>query len=147
MLTKQIYYYTECLEQSQEYILDSKDYFNINQREGFVDTMLTKCIEKYTSLRKENYNNQEELKNLMNPKLENIVNSMFKESQGTRQDLKICAGIAIECRRLDIIQEIVNTTSDLSSIQDSITDLSQRNIQNKQFRDELLELVLKAYVE
>ena len=78
MLTKQIYYYTEYLEQALEYILDSKDYFDINVRDGFVDTMLTKCIEKYTYLRKEYYTNPEELKKQVDPKLENIVNNMFR---------------------------------------------------------------------
>jgi len=42
--------------------------------------MLTKCIEKYTYLRKEYYTNPEELKKQVDPKLENIVNNMFRES-------------------------------------------------------------------
>ena len=111
-----IYYHTEDLETAAEYILEAGEYFDITKRDGFVDTMLTKCVERYTSLRKEHYHNPEDLNKALNPKLETIVNNMFRHSLDTQKDLKICAGIAIECRRLDIVEEVTNKATNLSSV-------------------------------
>ena len=83
----------------------------------------------------------------MNSKLETIVNNMFKHSIDSQKDLKLCAGIAIECRRLDIVEEVCNKATNLSSVLDSIADSSSHMIQNRNFRDELLHLVLKMYVD
>jgi hypothetical protein len=72
--------------------------------------MLSKCVDKYTSIRKTYFAQPEQLAELMSDKLENIVNEMFRQSLTQPRDYKITAGIAIESRRLDIVEEITNKT-------------------------------------
>jgi 26S proteasome regulatory subunit N2 len=107
--------------------------------------MLSKCVDKYTSIRKTYFAQPEQLAELMSGKLENIVNEMFRLSLTQPRDYKITAGIAIESRRLDIVEEITNKTENLSSTLDNLFDLSQRSIQNKKFREELITLIKNVY--
>lgn len=66
---------------------------------------VAKCIDYYTSLRVKRYEGRQE-EEPIDPKLESIVNRMFKRCFEDRE-YKQAIGIALETRRNDILQKAI----------------------------------------
>ena len=100
----QVYYHLEEYEDALKYALESGEYFNISQRDQYVDCLVSKCIDQYTKLQQSNYEKlHEEDKTVIDVKLKNIVDKML-ELCIKDGDLKHAIGIALESRRLDTVK-------------------------------------------
>lgn len=116
-------------------------------RGRFEDRLLAEAIDRYSAIQQHNYIAANDDKIVMDQNLETVVNSMFETSKSTKQDVKIIAGIAVECRRLDVLENMIKESADLSQLLNHLFYISQNCIQNKSFRESLIMLILKAYSE
>jgi len=100
-----VYYHLEEYDDALKYALESGIFFNISQRDQYVDCLVSKCIDQYTKLQQINYEKtQEEDKTTIDIKLKNVVDKML-ELCIKDGDIKQAIGIALESRRLDTVKK------------------------------------------
>ena len=74
----QVYYHLGAFEESLTFALGAGSLFDVNGTSEYVETTIAKCIDHYTKLRIQNSETSEEDHKEIDPRLEGIVNRMFK---------------------------------------------------------------------
>lgn len=138
-------FHKEDYENALNYILLAPDHFDIKNRDEFVDKMISRAIDRYSAIQKHNYSAGEGDKIIIDANLTNLINNIFDQSFATKNDHKIIAGLAVEARRLDVVQRVINGSSNLSDILGHLFDISQNHVQSKLFKDALIKVILEAY--
>lgn len=149
LLASKIFYYLGSYDDSLQYALCAGQTFDVRENSEFVVTTVCKCIDHYTKLKKEEHDAKASgnLPPQIDPRLEAIVNRMFANCLGQRtvKHYKQAIGIAIECRRLDIFEQAVRMTTDLSEILSHCTTLCTSVIQHKGLREDVLRLLVRLH--
>lgn len=125
--------------------MEAKELLDLNRRDQFVDKIIAKAVDRYSAIQTNNHSAREEDKLAMDPNLESFVNNIFEATISSPKDAKLVAGIAIEARRLDIVERVIKSSSNVSGLLDYIFELSQKGLQSKVFKNELVELILRSY--
>lgn len=131
-------------DESLHYALESKSFLKLSNRDQYIETILDKCINQYTSLQQENYENS--IQKPISPKLIEIVESLLELSIN-EGDYKNACGIALDIRRLDIIRVILEKAKarNYSEILGYLFELAKTVVHNVNFRGELLRLIIESY--
>uniref|UniRef100_A0AAQ4Q1V3 26S proteasome non-ATPase regulatory subunit 1 n=1 Tax=Gasterosteus aculeatus aculeatus TaxID=481459 RepID=A0AAQ4Q1V3_GASAC len=125
---------------SLNYALGAGDLFNRQMNDS------PKCIDHYTKLRVENAElPEEEEKKSIDPRLEGIVNKMFLRCLDDHK-YKQAIGIALETRRLDMFENTILESSDVSGLLAYSLKVCMSLMQNKKFRNEVLRVLVKLYM-
>lgn len=82
--------------------LNSGKYFDISQKNEYIDTLLLKCIDEYTSLRRQSESDESIS---IDPRMENIIDQMFQRCYRD-SCFEQAVGIALDTRRIDKFTEI-----------------------------------------
>jgi 26S proteasome regulatory subunit N2 len=82
--------------------LNAGKYFDISQKNEYVDTLLTKCIDEYTSLRRQAEATGEVL--VVDPRMEGIIEQMFQRCYHDNC-YEQAIGIALDTRRIDKLEQ------------------------------------------
>lgn len=146
LLASKLYYYLGSYDDSLQYALCAEKTFNVKENSEFVVTLVCKCIDHYTKLRREQHDAEASgnLPPAIDPRLERIVNHMFDNCLNAG-NYKQAIGIAIESRRLDVFERAVRATPDLSEMLSYCTSLCTRVIQHKGLREEILRLLVRLH--
>ncbi|CCX33138.1 armadillo-type protein [Pyronema domesticum] len=112
LVVSKVYYHLGEYDDSMMFALGAGELFNITAKEEYVDTIISKCIDEYIAVTSHNYNlehNQEPGSESQEPKvidsrLQDIVERMFRKCY-EEEDYKPAIGIAIEAKRLDVVEE------------------------------------------
>lgn len=110
LLASKIYYNLGDYESSVKYSLLAGDAFNTSENSEFVQTIVSKCIERYIKLSQEKFSNP---KLTIDPQLLKVFQSMLERCV-QNDEIKLALGIAIESYRLDIVTEIINSVKSKS---------------------------------
>lgn len=131
-------------DESLHYALESKSFLKLSNRDQYIETILDKCIDQYTSLQQENY--ESSIQKPITPKLIEIVESLLELSIN-EGDYKNACGIALDIRRLDIIRVILDKAKarNYSEILGYLFELAKTVVHNINFRGELLRLIIESY--
>jgi 26S proteasome regulatory subunit N2 len=133
---------SKCFYHLQEYndalrcALVAGKYFDISVKNEYTDTLISKCIDEYTLLRKKQ-NSDPSAGIAIDPRMEVIVQQMFVRCyQDSCYEQAI--GIALDTLRIDKVEEVCRTAIEASkvSILAYTFDLCQgsRNITLREFR-------------
>lgn len=141
LLVSKVFYYLCELNESLSYALGAGPLFDVSEDSDYVHTLLAKAIDEYASLNSKEQNRET---TKVDPRLVAIVERMLDKCIS---DGKIHQGIgiAIECRRLDKVEEAI-TKSD--SIQDTLfytIKVSRSYVNLREYRHEVLLLVVNIY--
>eukprot|EP01041_Mallomonas_annulata_P003308 gene3308-6550_t len=142
---------SKCFYHLQEYndslrlALSAGSYFNIYDKNEYVETLLSKCIDEYNELRKKQ---ETDPTIVIDPRMENIVEQMF---QRCFQDkcFEQAIGIALDTRRIDKVEEVC--TVSISSGRESILGytfnlcIGARNVTSREFRLAVISTLVKLY--
>ncbi|CAO3688723.1 unnamed protein product [Rhizopus microsporus] len=101
-------------------------------------SFVTKCIDKYIHLRTSPENTEP-----VDPRLEAIVERMFQRCADDGE-YEQAIGIALESRRLDIIESTI-LKGNPSQLLAYVLDVSMTLVQNLEFRNEVLRLLVNLY--
>ena len=141
LVASKVYYHLGSYEDSLSFALGAESLFDVtNTKSQYVETIIAKCIDKYTKER------QAEASNIDN-RLEEIVNRMFDrcfEHGQYRQAL----GIAIETRRLDIFERAISHDLPDSQKCDMLSyafRVVMSLIQSRDYRCQLLKTLVGLY--
>ncbi|XP_043926625.1 26S proteasome non-ATPase regulatory subunit 1 [Protopterus annectens] len=145
LVASKVFYHLGAFEESLNYALGAGDLFNVVDSSEYVETIIAKCIDHYTKLRVENSDLPDAEKKPIDPRLEGIVNKMFQRCLDDHC-YKQAIGIALETRRLDIFEKTVLESNDVSGMLAYSLKLCMTLIQNKQFRNLVLRVLVKIYM-
>ncbi|KAK6122778.1 hypothetical protein DH2020_043476 [Rehmannia glutinosa] len=105
LLLSKVFYYLGELNDSLSYALGAGPRFDVSEDSDYVHTLLAKAIDEYASLKTKAVEANDESA-VVDPRLETIVERMLDKciTDGKYQQ---AIGMAIECRRLDKLEEAV----------------------------------------
>lgn len=147
LLASKIYYHLGSFDDCLAYAITANNLFDINVKSEYVDTIISKCIDQYAKLRVQNLQikpGDKTQKVDIDPRLEGIVNRMFERCFSHRQ-YKQALGLALETRRMDIFERSITGSQDVSSMLSYAFRVCMSLIENRQFRDEVLRILVKLY--
>jgi len=90
-----VYFHLGSFDEALQFALAAGPLFDLSHRNEYVETILAKCLDRYTKLRLK----EEDI----DPRLESIVNKMFEQCFNDKQ-YKQALGIALETRRMDMYE-------------------------------------------
>ncbi|KAL1561625.1 26S proteasome non-ATPase regulatory subunit 1 A [Salvia divinorum] len=143
LLVSKVFYYLGELNDSLSYALGADHRFDVSEDSDYVHTLLAKAIDEYASLKTKaaeaNYESA-----VIDPRLEAIVERMLDKciADGKYQQ---AIGVAIECRRLDKLEEAVIKSDNVHSTINYCIDVSHNYIYRREYRLEVFRLLVKIY--
>lgn len=143
LVVSKVFYYLGELNDSLSYALGAEGMFNVAEDSDYVHTLLAKAIDEYAALRAKAAESNEEAVQ-MEPRLESIVERMLDKCilDGKFQQ---ALGIALECRRLDKLEEAIMKSDNVSGMLSYCISVSQTFVSRREYRCEVLRLLVKIY--
>ena len=149
LVASKVYYHLGSFDDSVNYALGAGDLFDVSIQSEYVSTIISKCIDCYTKQRVIQASNAEEAKSVkIDPRLEDIVNRMFRRCFDDKQ-YKQALGIALETRRMDIFEQSIRDCDlqSRSQMLDYAFKTSMSLIDNRHFRNDILKILVSLYRE
>jgi len=136
LLASKVHYHLEQYSDSLKFALAAEELFDLSVQSEFVDSIVTKCIDDYITLQQASAE--------VDPRMESIVNRMFQRCVADAS-FEQAIGIAIECRRLDQVSEIVAAASEKTSLLKYCMRASQTIVTNQSFRTALFRAIIPLF--
>ncbi|KAI4345368.1 hypothetical protein L6164_012498 [Bauhinia variegata] len=143
LLVSKVFYYLVELNDSLSYALGAGSLFDVSEDSDYVHTLLAKAIDEYASLKSKSAETSDEsLK--VDPRLEAIVERMLDKCivDGKYQQ---AMGIAIECRRLDKLEEAIIKSDNIHGTLSYCINVSHSFVNLREYRQEVLRLLVKVF--
>lgn len=147
LLASKIYYHLGSFDDCLAYAISANTLFDTSVKSEYVDTIISKCIDQYAKLRVQNLQSKASEKTPkvdIDPRLEGIVNRMFERCFNHRQ-YKQALGLSLETRRMDIFERSITNSQDVAAMLSYAFRVCMSLIENRQFRDEVLRILVKLY--
>lgn len=143
LLVSKVFYYLGELNDSLSYALGAGSLFDVSEDSDYVHTLLAKAIDEYASIKSKAAESNDEAANV-DPRLEAIVERMLDKciTDGKYQQ---AMGIAIECRRLDKLEEAITTSDNVHGTLSYCINVSHSFVNRREYRREVLRLLVKVY--
>lgn len=143
LVVSKVFYYLGELNDSLSYALGAGGMFNVAEDSDYVHTLLAKAIDEYAALRAKAAESNEEATQ-MDSRLELIVERMLDKCilDGKFQQ---ALGIALECRRLDKLEEAIMKSDNVTGMLSYCISVSQTFVSRREYRCEVLRLLVKIY--
>ncbi|CAH8492974.1 unnamed protein product [Schistosoma rodhaini] len=160
LLVSKVYYHLAVYDDALHYALCAEDLFDLNANTEFVETIIAKCIDKYTALRTAQdqlvdssgpvvtENSDDSTWSVTSPtykRLEHVVNKMFDRCFDHKQ-YKQALGIAIETRRLDIFEKAIISSDDQEGMLRYAFRVVLTLIDSVRLRNRLLKILVSVYM-
>ncbi|KDN37461.1 putative RPN2-26S proteasome regulatory subunit [Tilletiaria anomala UBC 951] len=146
LVASKVYFHLGEFDEALSFALGAGPLFDVEkQREDeYVETVVSKAIDSYIAIAEDPQGPASQGKDeAFKAGLAKIVDQMFDRCI-TDKEHKQALGIALECRRLDIIQKVFEVTKDvalLTYIQDAVMGV----VQTLDFRNQVLHLLVRLY--
>ncbi|RVD86138.1 uncharacterized protein DFL_004429 [Arthrobotrys flagrans] len=167
LVASKVYYHLGAFEDSMMYALGAGNLFDISGKSEFIDTIISKCIDKYISIN----NPPPPPKDLppsspekADPRLTEVVERMFQKCYDN-EDYKPALGIAIESQRLDIVEQGIRLAGERqrgskakqaangeavdksAELMEFVLELAMNTVQEIDLREKLLRLLVDLHLE
>ncbi|KAM3186512.1 hypothetical protein ACTXT7_004191 [Hymenolepis weldensis] len=160
LLASKVYFHLGEYDDALHFALCAEELFDPNAKAEYVRTMITKCIDKYTSIRAEeeiNPGSKLSAKDLKSSgrkwsvgdgstyfQLETVVNRMFNKCFAHKQ-FKQALGIAIETRREDIFEKAITLADDREDMLRYALKTVLTLVDSVKLRNSLLTILVQIY--
>ncbi|CAL1384481.1 unnamed protein product [Linum trigynum] len=143
LLVSKVFYYLEEFNDSLSYALGAGSMFDVSEDSDYVHTLLAKAIDEYASLKTKASECSADVESI-DPRLEAIVERMLDKciTDGKYQQ---AMGIAIECRRLDKLEEAISRSDNVHGTLSYCIGVSHSFINRREYRCEVLRLLVNVY--
>ncbi|KAM7465935.1 hypothetical protein LguiB_013497 [Lonicera macranthoides] len=144
LLVSKVFYYLGELNDSLSYALGAGPLFDVSEDSDYVHTLLAKAIDEYASLRTKAAESNDEAAANIDPRLEAIVERMLDKCilDGRYQQ---AIGMAIECRRLDKLEEGITKSDNVHATLSYCLNVSHAFVNRREYRREVLQLLVKVF--
>ncbi|XP_036343721.1 LOW QUALITY PROTEIN: 26S proteasome non-ATPase regulatory subunit 1-like, partial [Rhagoletis pomonella] len=143
MVASKVFYHLGSFEDALTYALGAGDLFDVNARNEYTETIIAKCIDFYIAQRIAFIENPKEAK-AVDTRLEAIVNRMIQRCLDDGQ-YRQALGIALETRRMDIFEQSIMKSDEVSGMLAYAYNVTMSLIQNRGFRNEVLRCLVGLY--
>ncbi|KAL3316532.1 26S proteasome non-ATPase regulatory subunit 1 [Cichlidogyrus casuarinus] len=153
LLASKVYFHLGAYNDALYFALCADDALEMSKQSEYTHTILSKCIDKYTSLRLEenrpsNKDNVE--RGWSSPttykRMEMLVNRMFEQSLVAKKH-KHALGIAIETRRMDIFERAILESDDQEEMMRYAFRVVLTLTDSVHMRDMLLKILVTIYTQ
>ncbi|EPS66586.1 hypothetical protein M569_08186, partial [Genlisea aurea] len=146
LLVSKVFYYLGELNDSLLYALGAGPLFDVSEDSDYVHTLLAKAIDEYAVFKNKSAESTDKSAVAVDPRLEAIVERMLDRCilDGKYQQ---AIGMAIECRRLDKLEEAVMRSDNVHAMIKYCIDVSHSYVNRREYRCEVLRLLVKIYQE
>ncbi len=103
LILSKIYYNLEDYDSAIEWALEAGEMFNILERSQYINTILKKIIEKYVSIKKNNFFNEEKIE--LDEKIKRIVERIFSKCLENKE-VNQAIGFSLESYDLERVSKI-----------------------------------------
>lgn len=143
LLVSKVFYYLGELNDSLSYALGAGPLFDVSEDSDYVHTLLAKAIDEYASLKSKAADLNDEAA-IVDPRLEAIVERMLDKCvlDGRYQQ---AMGMAIECRRLDKLEEAITKSDNVPGTLSYCINISHTFVNRREYRHEVLRLLVKVF--
>ena len=145
LILSKLYYNLEDYTSSVEWALKSGDKFNIEEKSLYVNTILKKMLDEYIQIRKHNFFNRENLKQIDNriaTIIENVFNNCIKDNR-----LYQALGFCVESYDLDRLTKAIESSKDIMKNLNFVYEISQNYVVNKEYNAVLIDHILKLLIK
>jgi len=122
--------------------LGAGQYFDVNQKNEYVETLIAKCIDQYTVLRVAAEKDPENAP-FIDPCMESIVNRMFERCYNDGAYSQ-AMGVALETLRLDKVEETIQRCDDRQALCQYTCGVCQELVASKRVRLSVLDIIVKT---
>jgi len=136
------FFHLEEYEDALRLALGAGPHFDINQKTEYVDTLISKCIDQYTTLRVA-ADKDPEGADPIDPRMEDIVERMFQRCYNDAAYSQ-AMGIALETLRLDKVEEIIGQADDKAGLCTYTFQVCQELVTSKRARLSVLDIIVKT---
>ncbi|GMH20299.1 hypothetical protein Nepgr_022140 [Nepenthes gracilis] len=143
LVVSKVFYYLGELNDSLSYALGAGPLFDVSEESDYVRTLLDKAIDEYAGLRNKVVKANAETEKI-DSRLEAIVERMLEKCifDGRYQQ---AIGMAIECRRLDKLEEAIMRSDNVQGTLSYCINLSHAYVNWREYRHEVLCLLVRVY--
>lgn len=147
LVASKVYYNLGEYDSAVKYALAAEDYFNMNKKTQYVETIVSKSIEMYIKLSTQKYESKDTKKDI-NIKLTSIFEKML-DNCVTNGEYRLALGIALEGFRLDIVEKILrdrlknDTESNTCKLINYVLTASSTTVSNSLFRIDILKTLFE----
>ncbi|CAM0910956.1 unnamed protein product [Alopecurus aequalis] len=143
LVVSKVFYYLGELNDSLSYALGAGPLFDVSEDSDYANTLLARALDEYASIRSKASKATEE-EEMMDPRLEVIVERMLDKCilDGKYQQ---AMGMAVECRRLDKLEEAITRSDNLHGALSYCINLSHQYVGHREYRCEILRCLVKIY--
>ncbi|XP_028759809.1 26S proteasome non-ATPase regulatory subunit 1 homolog A [Neltuma alba] len=143
LLVSKVFYYLGELNDSLSYALGAGSLFDVSEDSDYVHTLLAKAIDEYASLKSQAAESSDNSVKV-DPRLEAIVERMLDKCimDGKYQQ---AMGTAIECRRLDKLEEAITKSDNVHGTLSYCIYVSHSFVNLREYRQEVLRLLVKVF--
>jgi 26S proteasome regulatory subunit N2 len=131
------FYHLEDYDIALSLALSAGSHFDINAESQYIETMLARGVDEYIQRRVEDDGD-------VDLRLTRIVERMF-ERCFTDGSYKQALGIALEARRLDIVESAIKNSPDVADMLRYVFNVTQSTVSKRAFRQEVLRVVVKLH--
>ncbi|KAL3828374.1 hypothetical protein ACJIZ3_017176 [Penstemon smallii] len=143
LLVSKVFYYLGELNDSLSYALGAGPLFDVSEDSDYIHTLLAKAIDEYASIKTKAAEANDESA-VIDPRLEAIVERMLDKCIVDAK-YQQAIGMAIECRRLDKLEEAVIKSDNVHATINYCIDVSHSFVNRREYRLEVLRLLVKVY--
>ncbi|KAI9293978.1 26S proteasome regulatory complex, non-ATPase subcomplex, Rpn2/Psmd1 subunit [Neoconidiobolus thromboides FSU 785] len=135
LVASKVYYFLGELDDSLTFALGAGTQFNPDEKNEYVQTILSKAIDRYIEVNK---SSQERDSRLLD-----LVERMFEKCLQDKE-YKQAIGIALESHRLDIVERAIKE-GETAQLLEYILNISLKLVEDKEFRIQTINLVKNSY--
>ncbi|KAL1188769.1 26S proteasome non-ATPase regulatory subunit 1 -like protein B [Cardamine amara subsp. amara] len=141
LVISKVFYYLCELKASLSYALGAGSLFDVSEDSEYVHRLLAKAIDEYAILRSKATESNEVVE--IDPRLEAIAERMLDKciTDGKYQQ---AMGIAIECRRLDKLEEAITKSENVQETLSYCINVSHSFVNRREYRHEILQLLVNV---
>ncbi|KAJ4792097.1 26S proteasome non-ATPase regulatory subunit 1 [Rhynchospora pubera] len=143
LVVSKVFYYLGELNDALSYALGAGPLFDVSEDTDYAHTLLAKALDEYAAVRLRPAKQSDEGATV-DPRLEAIVERMLDKciSDGKYQQ---AMGMAVECRRLDKLEEAITNCDNINSALSYCINLSHQYVNHREYRCEVLRCLVKIY--
>uniref|UniRef100_A0A453CSJ8 26S proteasome non-ATPase regulatory subunit 1 homolog n=1 Tax=Aegilops tauschii subsp. strangulata TaxID=200361 RepID=A0A453CSJ8_AEGTS len=143
LVVSKVFYYLGELNDALLYALGAGPLFDVSEDSDYAHALLAKALDEYASFKTRASKATEEEENV-DPRLEAIVERMLEKCvlDGKYQQ---AMGMAVECRRLDKLEEAIVRCDNIHGALSYCINLSHQYVSHREYRCEVLRCLVKIY--
>ncbi|KAF9994249.1 proteasome regulatory particle base subunit [Entomortierella chlamydospora] len=142
LVASKVYYHLGEFDDSLNFALGAGNLFDLSLKSEYIDTIVSKCIDKYIALRVQEQQDAQSAEP-MDIRLKDVVEKMFDRCYQDGE-YKQAVGIALEAHRLDVIEYSIKAGGP-SNILPYVYELTMTVVLDQAYRNTLLQLLVDQF--